>query len=335
MIDLLEIPNVCAAIAKNDSKITVLDLETNGFMHRPTFGICEVSLTHVFYELGQPRVRSFSKWVNPGHAVDPQAQAVHAIPTEAINSAPIWSHFAHEVSEWLSGSIAVGYNIGAFDLAVILQQNHRYGMRFLLPDAVVDLYEVCTRLLGSSPGTLAQCCRGFGIAVDASKLHRADYDVDLSLLLLDRLIEAYGPSLVSNPPTFPSVVEHMEQLARIWAAASLIWKNGFTSERDIGLQLGISTFGASRAIVTALRSSLISPKLVLDDSPSAPFVLEHLIAAFERAGRPRNASKPIMDVMRTMSGAPPSLDYSTLEAAMMFLMSSTAPATPGRITSPT
>lgn len=101
-----------------DQEYLILDTETTG-LERPEL----VSLAVVNHR-GETL---FDERVKPGKPIDAQATALTGITNDAVRDRPAYPAFHETVDRLLAGRRVVIYN-AAFDLAVLANTAHRYGL---------------------------------------------------------------------------------------------------------------------------------------------------------------------------------------------------------------
>ena len=99
---------------KLDKPLIIFDLETTGLGFKDK--IVEISLIKVYPD---GREESYTKRVNPGIPIPPEATKVHGITDEDVKDCPTFKEIAPELYEIFKGCDLAGYNSNRFDLPML------------------------------------------------------------------------------------------------------------------------------------------------------------------------------------------------------------------------
>ncbi len=134
---------------------------------------------------------SFSElmWVNP-NKISPGAWAVHKIPMEEIEAAQKPSEVLRAFQEFAGDKALVAHNI-KFDFPMLNSNLVRNGLKPYQNDDVA-----CSLVYAkqqSLPGKLSKLADHLKIKTKGESLHRALYDVDVLIEVLNRLVKQHEP----------------------------------------------------------------------------------------------------------------------------------------------
>lgn len=164
----------------------IFDTETTGLSAREDriieFG--GIELVNRF-----PTGRTFHHYINPqGHAIHPDAQAVHGISEADLVGKPSFADLAGELVEFLDGAMLIAHN-ASFDIGFLDAEFSRIGMPRIDPAMVIDTLAMARRKHPMGPNTLDALCRRYGIDNSHRTKHGALLD---SELLAEVYIELIG-----------------------------------------------------------------------------------------------------------------------------------------------
>ena len=87
--------------------------------------------------------RDYSRLVNPGIPIPPEATAVHGITDEDVIGRPTFRDLAEDLYQWLKGSDLAGYNSDNFDIPLLSEEFHRAGITYPEEDTrTTDVYTI-------------------------------------------------------------------------------------------------------------------------------------------------------------------------------------------------
>lgn len=128
-------------------------------------------------------------WVHENQ-ISPEAQAVHKIPTEEILAARKPEEVLKDFIDFCGNRAIVAHNI-KFDFPMLNSNLIRAGMKPYQNDDVACSLVYAKQL--QLPGKLSALANHFKVKTDAGALHRALYDVDV-------LIEVLNAFMAKNEP---------------------------------------------------------------------------------------------------------------------------------------
>lgn len=214
-----------------DGEMTAADLDSGG-------RLIQIGVT-VAVETG--RYETFTSLINPGeHHWDQVAEAVHGIAVEQVAAAPAATDVDDALYQWLidhganptrtSRTLAVGFNVGSFDLphlAMVLPRSAA-----LFSRRSIDLNALCFTLDGANGPdgnpwawkTWKRTATAYAVAHLAghpAAAHDAGYDAQLHLLAWHWLRDAVRGTFQTIPDidTAPTVADHARLLLDILGAA--------------------------------------------------------------------------------------------------------------------
>ena len=119
----------------SSARFAFLDLETTGLS--PWFGdrICEVGI--VFTE-GRRIKQQYQSLVNPEHPISPGAASTNGLTDEQLSYAPLFTHIADDVAEWLKGTVVVCHN-AQFDIQFLDSEFRRLKREIQIPNLIDTL----------------------------------------------------------------------------------------------------------------------------------------------------------------------------------------------------
>lgn len=186
------LPNLQRLSQIMSSPITFIDLETTGMVYENHFAIIEIGLVHITENL----VIEKSSLVNPRMKIPPQISEITHIYDNMVADKKDFSYFAPYIQNIAKKHILCGYNSKTFDskgLEKMLRKN-------LINDTFgnqLDLMHIFLRCrkyfdgISSRSGNLTQACAYHNIFVNG-QAHRAAYDIAITTLLAEKLLEKYG-----------------------------------------------------------------------------------------------------------------------------------------------
>ncbi len=170
-----------------DKPIVFFDLETTG-VNVVTDRI--VQLGALRYEPGVPEPRRLKMLVNPGVKIPAEATAVHGITDADVAGAPRFAAVVNELSEFFAGADLGGYNVGRFDLPVMMEEFDRCGRDFGAESRrIVDAMEVFFKM---EPRTLAGALKFF-CDEDMEDAHDAMADIEATVKIVEGQLARYVP----------------------------------------------------------------------------------------------------------------------------------------------
>jgi len=183
-----------------------IDTETSGLGSKAEIvEISAIEFDPATGELG----KKFLKLYKAERGISPGATAVNGITDAMVEDCPLFEILGEEwfeLQNFVAGRTLVGHNIIGFDLPKLgIETSKAY-------DTVV----VCRRLF---PGSrkLLKCCEHFGIEWDASKAHRAEYDVEQTIKVFVALQapEVQAQLAVNDTAAAKALEEALEEIGDV------------------------------------------------------------------------------------------------------------------------
>ncbi len=170
-----------------DRPIVFFDLETTG-VNVVTDRIVQIGALR--YEPGTPEPQRLNMLINPGVEIPAETTAVHGITDADVADAPRFKAVADELLAFFDGADVGGYNVGRFDLPLIMEEFDRCGLDFGADDRrVVDAMEVFFRM---EPRTLAGALKFF-CDEDMANAHDAMADIEATVKVVEGQLARYVP----------------------------------------------------------------------------------------------------------------------------------------------
>jgi len=163
--------------------LVFFDLETTGLHAKDGDAICEIG---AFKVLDGEIVDSFHSLINPGREMSFEAQRIHKIPAEELESAPCFRDLEDQIIDFLKDSVLCAYNV-AFDLGFINEELFRLG-KPSLNVAAVDILSMARKTLNLPKSNLAKVASFLNIE-SKGRLHRALADSDMAKGVFYKLVD--------------------------------------------------------------------------------------------------------------------------------------------------
>jgi DNA polymerase III alpha subunit (gram-positive type) len=172
--------------------LTFTDLETTGRPHEYFFSIIEIGVVRVT----PISIVERSSLINPRMKIPSHIVEFTGINDDMVKDSPFFTHFAPYYQKVAKSDIFLGYNSKSFDskgIEKMLKKNEIYDSF----DNQIDIFHLFQRCKKnffnehSRGGSLVEACKMFGITVEG-KAHRAAYDIAITALLAEELLERFG-----------------------------------------------------------------------------------------------------------------------------------------------
>lgn len=112
--------------------IIVFDVESTG-LNITRDHIIELSYVKLFPNGERTEgIYRFNPDFQPGEGMDPQAQQVHGITLDELQSEPLFKERAREIAKLFEGSDIAGFNSNHFDIPILMEEMKRAGVPFSL-----------------------------------------------------------------------------------------------------------------------------------------------------------------------------------------------------------
>lgn len=172
--------------------LTFIDLETTGMVHEHHFAIIELGLVHIHPEM----VVEKSSLINPRMKIPAHISEITHIYDHMVQDKKEFSHFSNYVGKVAKEHILCGYNSKTFDSKGMekMLKKHNIHDTFANQLDFRHIFLRCRKIFDEIPGqsgSLVQACAHHGIHVDGNA-HRAGYDIAITALLAEKLLEKYG-----------------------------------------------------------------------------------------------------------------------------------------------
>lgn len=179
--------------------LVVFDLETTGKKVEAD-RIIEISTLKILPD-GSNRI--YTRRVNPGIPIHPEATAVHGITYADLADERPFAEIAPGLARYLDGCDLCGYNIWSFDLKILVAEFRRVNVPFAT--AGRHIVDPCRIFFKREPRDLTAALRFYcNMAHDGA--HAAEADVLAALLVLDGQAAHYA----DLPRTIPELHDLME-----------------------------------------------------------------------------------------------------------------------------
>ena len=176
--------NIADLAAERD--LLFFDLETTG-LNVVTDRI--VQFAGIKYPAGGGAPVELKRNLNPQMPIPAEVVAVHGIDDAAVAGAPTFGDFADELDAFIGDADLAGYNLGRFDIPVLMEEFDRVGVRFRTDNRrVVDVQEIFYKM---EPRTLAGALR-FYCGEEIEGAHDALNDVRATVSVLRGQLERYA-----------------------------------------------------------------------------------------------------------------------------------------------
>jgi DNA polymerase-3 subunit epsilon len=176
--------------------ITFIDLETTGMPFEHHFAIIELGVV----EITNNNVIEKSSFVNPRMKIPPHISELTHIYDHMVEDKKEFSHYASYIGKIAQNSILCGYNSKTFDskgMEKMLRKN-RINNTFGNQLDFFHIFLRCRKYFDEIPGrsgNLTEACAYHGIKIPG-QAHRASYDIAITTLLAEKLLEKYGFGII-------------------------------------------------------------------------------------------------------------------------------------------
>jgi len=130
----------------------------------------------------------YTRRINPGMPIPPQATAVHGITDEDVKDAPLFADVAAEIYALIADAYIVGFNSDKFDLPLLVEELLRAGIEVdLRKNKTIDVQTIYHK---KEPRTLAAAYR-FYTGKELEGHHSAEADVRATWEILKSQVNRY------------------------------------------------------------------------------------------------------------------------------------------------
>ena len=158
--------------------LIVLDTETTGLNAADGHRVIEVGC--VLLANRKHTDLRFHSYLNPGRAIDPEAQEVHGITEQFLEDKPTFAEVVDQFLEFVRGSELVIHN-APFDLGFLNQELELAGSSTQLEDIceVTDSLELARQMHPGQRNSLDALCRRYEVDNSGRDLHGALLDAEI------------------------------------------------------------------------------------------------------------------------------------------------------------
>jgi len=194
---LLSFPNLQKLSGILNTPITFIDLETTGMVHERNFAIIEIGLVFITEEF----VKERNYLVNPKMKIPPYISKKTNIYDYMVKDKRDFSYFAPYIQKVAKNHILCGFNSKSFDSKGMEKMLQKYAIYDTFGNQL-DFRSIFLRCrkhfdkIGGSNGNLTEACKHHEIVVSNNQTHRAKYDIKITTLLAEKLLEKYGFGII-------------------------------------------------------------------------------------------------------------------------------------------
>lgn len=171
--------------------IIFFDLETTG-TNITADRIVEITVLKV--NPGESNPKPYTRRVNPGIAIPPEATAIHHITNEDVANEPTFDKIAESVAKYFEGCDIAGFNSTRFDVPMLDEEFQRAGVNFDFSKArFIDVQNIFHK---KEQRTLVAAYR-FYCNKDLEQAHSSDADTLATYEVLKAQLDKY-PDLENN-----------------------------------------------------------------------------------------------------------------------------------------
>mgnify|MGYP003414387621 FL=1 len=186
------LPKLQELSAYLNKPLTFIDLETTGRVHEYNFAIIELGLVHIDKHL----VVEKSSLVNPMVKIPKIISEITNIYDEMVKDKNTFNHFAPYIAKIAQNNILCGFNSKTFDSKGMkkMLSKYNYNHKFKNQLDIRHVFLRCRKIfdgIDGQFGSLVEACEHHNIKVPG-QAHRAAYDIAITVMLAEKLIEKYG-----------------------------------------------------------------------------------------------------------------------------------------------
>ncbi|MEL6547413.1 MAG: 3'-5' exonuclease [Myxococcota bacterium] len=194
--------------------LVTFDLETTG-LDIEEDRIVEISCVKTDVD-GRREV--WTRRVNPGRPISPEATRVHGIRDEDVADAPTFGAIAHVLREFLAGCDLSGFNVERFDLPLLAKEFQRVSVSF--PESGTRIIDSWRIFLKKEPRDLSAAYRLY-CGKELERAHSAEADAVAAADVLLAQVEKYS----DLPETVDALDEFCHPMQPNWIDpdGKIIW----------------------------------------------------------------------------------------------------------------
>ncbi len=176
--------------------LTFVDLETTGMVHDYHFAIIEIGLIHI----APTQVLFKDSLINPQVRIPQSITDITGINNHMVSDKPTFSHFAKYVEKIAQGHLLMGFNSKIFDARGLekMLKKSKINQSFDKQLDVRYVYLKAKKAINGyydASGSLTTACQEFNVLIPGHA-HRAAYDILLTALLMEKLLEQFGFGII-------------------------------------------------------------------------------------------------------------------------------------------
>ncbi len=191
-----------------EKPVIFFDLETTG-TNIQIDRIVEISLVKIFPD-GKREIKT--RRLNPEMHIPEESSAVHHIYDEDVAHEPTFRQISNSLLKYMDDCDLGGYNIGKFDIPVLIREFARAGLTFNMDGRrIVDAYTVFCRM---EPRTLSGAYR-FYCGKKMEDAHSAEADILATVEVYENQLKRYSSmpeeEIRDLVEKFPETIDEMHQ----------------------------------------------------------------------------------------------------------------------------
>ena len=161
------------------------------------------------YEPGKHEAQSLDLLINPGIPIPAEVTAIHGFDDAALSGKPTLEEQIDTLEAFLRDADLAGYNIGRFDVPLLMEEFARCGRRFSLQDRkIVDSMTIFHRM---EPRNLAGALK-FYCQEELTNAHNAMADVLASAQVLNGQLHKYAAQELNSVEVLAQLSQHEGQV---------------------------------------------------------------------------------------------------------------------------
>lgn len=187
-----DLPNLRKLSQILNKPLTFIDLETTGRPHERQFAIIELGVLYVTpTEVLERGTLIYPEMRIPSHITD-----ITGITNDMVKGFHIFEKYAPYCAKVAREHVLLGYNSKSFDSKGLEKMILKHGFEETYNNQL-DIFHLFLRCKknfdgdSSRSGSLVEACRRYKIQV-SGQAHRAQYDIAITGLLAEKLLELYG-----------------------------------------------------------------------------------------------------------------------------------------------
>jgi DNA polymerase III epsilon subunit-like protein len=173
--------------------LTFVDLEATGLVHDPYFSIIEIGIVTITPD----KIEEKSALIDPNMSIPPFITQITGITNAMVKGQKKFAHFNQYFNQIANNHILCGYNSKAYDSSGICKMARKHNSFYTFKNQL-DFRYIFLRsrnsLLGtkSQKGSLSEAGAFYNVKTLSGDAHRAAYDIALTALLAEKILENHG-----------------------------------------------------------------------------------------------------------------------------------------------